>query len=420
MDYKDYYAILGIPKTATQAEIKKAYRKLARELHPDTNKDPGAEKRFKEANEAHAVLADPEKRKQYDELGANWQAYQNTGYGSGGSSDWAGFGGAPGGTRWTYRSASPDEMGGFSDFFRQFFAGGATGASGGSPFGSAGGFVDLGGSARARSIPSAQATAEVTLAEVVTGAERMVNVNGRRLHVKIPAGVSDGSKVKLSGALDGGDLVINVKVQPDARFQRDGTELRVDVPLTLSEALLGAEIPVPTPTGSVKLRIRPNTQNGQEIRVKNRGLPKRGSAQKGDLVVTTRVVLPKLSDEARDRLAEVLATEPQPDPRGDSDTDATDRFTQRATEAIVSAQQLAEAEGHPQLEVAHLLLVLVEQPDGVVPAVLNRLGINPATWRGHFGRRSTGFRRSAAQHSSCSSPTRPAGSSAMRTRCRSA
>ena len=321
MEYKDYYAILGVPKTASQAEIKKAYRKLARELHPDTNKDPAAEKRFKDANEAHAVLADPEKRKQYDELGANWQAYQQAGFGSGGATDWAGFGGAPGGTRWTYRTASADEMGGFSDFFRQFFGGAAT--SGGSPFGGAtgGGFeyVDLsdlaGGGRRARAIPSVQATADVTLAEVATGAERMVNVNGKRLHVKIPAGVGDGSKVKLSGAVDGGDLVITVRVRPDPRFERDGSDLRTELPLTLAEALLGAEVPVRTPTGSVKLRIRPNTQNGQEIRVKNRGLPKRGSSQKGDLVVTTRVVLPRLDDEARASLEPILAATPQPDPR---------------------------------------------------------------------------------------------------------
>src|SRR5687767_7068961 len=322
MEYKDYYAILGVPKTASQAEIKKAYRKLARELHPDTNKDPAAEKRFKDANEAHAVLADPEKRKQYDELGANWQAYQQAGFGSGGATDWAGFGGAPGGTRWSYRTASADEMGGFSDFFRQFFGGGNA-ASGGSPFGGAtgGGFeyVDLsdlaGGGRRARAIPSVQATADVTLAEVATGAERMVNVNGKRLHVKIPAGVGDGSKVKLSGAVDGGDLVITVRVQPDPRFERDGSDLRTELPLTLAEALLGSEVPVRTPTGSVKLRIRPNTQNGQEIRVKNRGLPKRGSSQKGDLVVTARVVLPRLDDEARASLEPILAATPQPDPR---------------------------------------------------------------------------------------------------------
>jgi len=330
MEYKDYYAILGVPKTATQAEIKKAYRKLARELHPDTNKDPAAEKRFKDANEAHAVLADAAKRKQYDELGANWQAYQQAGFGSGGATDWAGFGGAPGGTRWTYRTsggsgATAEDLGGFSDFFRQFFGGAAAGG-GSSPFGGGGGagsggfeYVDLSDlTGRGRSRPStqsAQATAEVTLAEVATGAERMVNVNGRRLHVKIPPGVTDGSKVKLSGAVDGGDLVITVRTRSDPRFERSGADLRTELPLSLAEAVNGAEVPVRTPTGAVKLRVRPNTQNGQEIRLKGRGLPKRGSSEKGDLVVTTRVVLPRLDDEARAALARLLEAHPQPDPR---------------------------------------------------------------------------------------------------------
>lgn len=328
MEYKDYYAVLGVPKTATQAEIKKAYRRLARELHPDTNRDPAAEKRFKDANEAHAVLADPEKRKQYDELGVNWQAYQQAGFGSGGATDWAGFGGAPGGTRWTYRTgggASAEDLGGFSDFFRQFFGGAA--AAGGRPVGGGGGagagaggfeYVDLSnlagrGRSRAAAAPSAQATAEVTLAEVATGAERMVNVNGRRLHVKIPPGVADGSKVKLSGAVDGGDLVITVRAKPDPRFERVGADLRTELPLTLAEAMLGAEVPVPTPTGTVKLRVRPNTQNGQEIRLTGRGLPKRGSRDRGDLVVTTRVVLPKLDDEQRAALGRLLAADPAPE-----------------------------------------------------------------------------------------------------------
>lgn len=341
MEYKDYYAILGVPKTASQAEVKKAYRRLARELHPDRNPgDAAAEKRFKDANEAHAVLADAEKRKRYDELGANWQAYEQAGYGSGGATDWAGFGGAPGGTQWTYRTTSGDDLGGFSDFFRAFFGGAGPGGAagggfgggpaGGSPFGGGGfEFVDLsdlagggarrtprGGTAagRGRTRPAAEATAEVTLAEVARGAERVVDVNGRRLQVKIPAGVSDGSKIRLSGAVDGGDLVIDVRVQPDGRFVRDGADLRAEIPLTLAEALLGAEVPVPTPTGSVKLRIRPNTQNGQEIRLAGRGLPKRGGGR-GDLIVTARVVLPTLDEDARADLERFATAHPQRNPR---------------------------------------------------------------------------------------------------------
>ena len=341
MEYKDYYATLGVPKSASQADIKKAYRKLARELHPDTNTDPAAERRFKDANEAHAVLSDPEKRRQYDELGANWQAYQQAGFGSDGATDWAGFGGAPGGTRWTYRTtATADDLGGFSDFFRQFFGGGAAGSAagaggagggfgggnGGSRFRTAGGggfeFVDLSDfgtgarpGARGGATPAAETTAEVTLAEVATGAERMVNVNGRRLHVKIPPGVTDGSRVKLSGAVDGGDLLITVRVKEDPGFRRDGADLRTELPLTLSQALRGAEVPVATPGGTVKLRIRPNTQNGQEIRLKGRGLPKRGSTERGDLVVTTKVVLPALDEATREEVARLLDAHAQSDPR---------------------------------------------------------------------------------------------------------
>jgi len=325
MEYKDYYAVLGVPKAASKADIKKAFRKLARELHPDRNPgDASAEKRFKDANEAHAVLSDAGKRKRYDELGANWQAYEQGGPGSGGAADWAGFGGAPTGTHGGYRTAPSDDLGGFSEFFRQFF--GTSGSQGGAVFrGSQGGqsggfeFIDLsdlgGGGTRARAIPTAEATAEVTLAEVIRGAERLVNVNGKRLQVRIPPGVTDGSKVRLRGAVDGGDLVIKVRVEPDLRFVRHGADLHVELPLTLAEALLGGEVPVPTPTGSVKLRIRPNTQNGQEIHIAGRGLPKRSGGSNGDLVVRTRVVLPKLDDEARADFKRIASTHPQPNPR---------------------------------------------------------------------------------------------------------
>jgi curved DNA-binding protein len=336
MEYKDYYQVLGVPKTATQAEIKKAYRRLARELHPDKNPgDATAERRFKDVNEAQAVLSDPEKRTRYDELGANWQAYENAGFG-GGATDWAGFGGAPGGTRWEYRRVNAEDLGGFSDFFRSFFGGDAFSpgpTAAGSSAGGGGGFEQLFefGDARTgtRTIrrstaaaPLAQATAEVTLAEVARGAERMVNVDGRTLQVKIPPGVADGAKIKLrGGGVRGGegpagDLVILVRVKPDPRFERRGADLVTELPVTLAEALLGAEVPVPTPTGSVKLRIRPNTQNGQEIHIRGRGLPKRGG-EKGDLIVRTKVVLPTLDEAAREELAKILGEHPQPDPRRD-------------------------------------------------------------------------------------------------------
>lgn len=327
MEYKDYYAVLGVPKTATSAEIKKAYRRLARELHPDRN--PGnadAEQRFKEANEAHAVLSDPEQRRRYDELGANWQAYEGAGF-PGGATDWAGFGGAPGGMRWETRQVNAEDLGGFSDFFRAFFGGGATPGAGGraapGQFEQVFDFGSLGGAASgaARRPAEAHATAEVTLAEVARGAERMVGVDGRRLQVAIPAGVTDGAKIRLRGALKGagggGDVVITVRVLPDARFERHGADLLTEVALTLAEALLGAEVPVPTPTGSVKLRVRPNTQNGQEIHIAGRGLPKRGRGAdgRGDLIVRARVLLPTLDEQAREEIATVLGKHPQADPR---------------------------------------------------------------------------------------------------------
>ena len=325
MEYKDYYATLGVPKTASQADIKKAYRRLARELHPDRNKSADAERRFKELNEANAVLSDPEKRKQYDELGANWQAYQQAGFG-GGATDWSAFGGAPGGARWTYRRVTPEEMddlGGFSDFFRTFFGEGAFGGSRGTRGArSGGGFVDLGefgdlqgfsdpgargrgGAARRRTAELATAETEVSLADVMQGATRTISIDGRRLEARIPPGVRDGARIRLRGAVPSenggpaGDLLITVRVRNDPRFTIEGSDLVTSVDVPLATAVLGGEVSVPTPTGSLKLRIRPNTQNGQEIRVAGRGVPRGSGDARGDLVVRTRVTLPRLDEAAR-------------------------------------------------------------------------------------------------------------------------
>ncbi|MDQ5841725.1 MAG: J domain-containing protein [Chloroflexota bacterium] len=317
MEYRDYYQVLGVPKTASAAEIKKAYRRLARELHPDRNPgDADAERRFKEANEAHAVLSDPEKRKRFDELGANWQAYQQAGFDPNQAGDWSAFGGVPGGMRWTVRTAGADDLGGFSDFFRMFFGDGPMGAGAAGAAGAPGAaFGDLGSFATgSRSLRPARAegTVDVTLAEVARGTQRTVAIDRRRLQVKIPPGVSDGARIRLRD--DG--VTLTVRVKPDPRFTRDGANLATELPLSLPEALLGAEVPVPTLNGKVKLRIRPNTQNGQVIKIPGRGLPKRGHPdQRGDLLVTARVVLPELDDDARAEFERFATAHPQQDPR---------------------------------------------------------------------------------------------------------
>jgi curved DNA-binding protein len=224
--------------------------------------------------------------------------------------------------RWTVRTATADDLGDFSDFFRVFFGdgpmgAGSAGAGSGSPFGTGfgGSFGDLGSfQTTTQPLPRAEAhgTVEVTLAEVAKGTERTVAVDGRRLQVKIPAGVADRAKIRLR---DQG-VTLTVKVKPDPRFTRDGADLSTTVPVTLAEALLGAEVPVPSLNEKVKLRIRPNTQNGQVITVRGRGLPKRGKpGERGELHVTIRAVLPHLDEPARDEFRAFSEGHPQPDPR---------------------------------------------------------------------------------------------------------
>ncbi len=343
MEFKDYYATLGVPRTASQAEIKKAFRKLARESHPDRNPgDEAAERRFKDVNEANEVLSDPEKRKLYDQLGSNWETYARAGAGAGagaGSPFGAGgFAGFPGGVRYEFRSGG--DASGFSDFFNMFFGGAAEGyetttrgsgrtrtrrsASAGDP-----GFEDilsgmgLGGRSATGRSPVArppgpiEVEAEVTLEEAFHGAKRLLDVDGRRLEVSIPRGVTGGSRVRLKGqAPGGGDLVVVVRVAPHPVFTRKGRDLEREIPITLAEALLGGPVPVPTLKGRVLLTIPPGTQNGRRFRLARQGMPALRGDAVGDLYVRARVVLPTdLSTDATAAGRAFLDLVDQPDPR---------------------------------------------------------------------------------------------------------
>jgi DnaJ-class molecular chaperone len=383
MEYQDYYDTLGVGRTATQAEIKKAFRKLAREHHPD--KKPGdktAEQRFKQINEANAVLSDPDKRKKYDRLGKDWEAYSRAGvdpdaagspYAAGGP--FGGFGGAGGGARsgsgrsgnvrYEFRTGGGD-AGDFSDFFRVFFGdeepvvSGSTGGRGsrptgglsfedilsqmgvdsdGSPAGgrgggtagrvgqqrgTAGGRTSAtgrgGGGTRTATTEAgvtAEAVAEITLEEAYHGTTRRVEIDGRRLEVKIPRGADNGTRIKLSGqGPGGGDLVVVTKVRPHPVFTRRGADLERELPITLEEALLGAEVPVTTLKGKVLLKIPPGTQNGHRFRLKGQGMPRLKGDGHGDLYARARVVLPSKLDEKAEAAARALFDlVKQPDPR---------------------------------------------------------------------------------------------------------
>lgn len=363
MEYRDYYEILGVPRSASQADIKKAFRKLARAHHPDRNPgDAAAEKRFKDVNEAHAVLSDPDKRKQYDLLGANWERYQQAGGGQaadpfGPGGPFAGFGGPGAGNRtgqagnirYEFRTSGTGDPG-FSDFFRMFFSGAAAGTQAGrsgtggggpsledilgemsrGPNGGAGGARPAGGRASGRPASRAEtqrqgtarrseveAPAELTLEEAFHGTQRLVEVEGRRYEVQIPRGVDTGSRIRLSGrGPDGQDLVVTVRLRPHAVYTRRGADLERELPVTLREALLGAEIPVTTLKGRILLTIPAGTQGGRTFRLTGQGMPKMKGGGAGDLYLRVRVVLPTaLSDQARDAATAFLDQVDQPDPR---------------------------------------------------------------------------------------------------------
>ena len=288
---KDFYKILGVAKDASEADIKKIYRKLARQYHPDSNPgDAKAEAKFKEISEAFSVLSDPEQRKEYDAVRA-----------------------MGGGARFT--AGGPGGAGGFEDVFSNLFGGGR-----GFPGGFGGGF-DFGPT------PGVDLTARTSIdfIDSIKGATIKLSLQGMEpLNVKIPAGVLDGQKIKLRGkgrpspnGGPSGDLIVTVRVKPHPVFIRDGANLRVTVPVTFTEAALGATIQVPTLGGEpVKLKIQPGTPNGRVLRIQGRGVQAGNSM--GDLLATVEVAVPShLSEKAKKALQDFQEVMPLDDPRAE-------------------------------------------------------------------------------------------------------
>lgn len=295
--FRDYYEVLGVPRGASDEAIRSAYRKLARENHPDVNKDPGAEDRFKEVSEAYEVLRDPEKREKYERLGANWKAGEDV---SGASGFGGGFAGGDG--------QGFGDGDGFSDFFESFF-GGRRGASGGFA-----GFSMRGG--------DQEATIDVTLEEAARGGKQRISLaDGRDFEVQIPPGVRDGQKIRLSGqggegASGGpaGDLYLRVRIKRHPRFRREGDDLVVEIPVAPWEAALGATVPVPTLDGSARVKVPAGSSSGRRLRLRGEGMPGPGG-RKGDLYASVKVVVPKVLEKRERELFEELAAVSRFDPR---------------------------------------------------------------------------------------------------------
>ncbi len=311
MEYRDYYEILGVGKKASDKELKSAFRKLARKHHPDVNPDdPKAEERFKEVNEAYEVLGDPEKRQKYDQLGADWRRWQQTG-GRPGDFNWGQWSNGANGQHANVRYANPEDLGDlfggnspFSDFFTSIFGSMGRGPQS-NDFG-ANGFDYRPQSQRGQDF---EHEVEINLTEVYHGTTRLLNKDGRRLEVKIPAGAKTGTRVRIRGegsnGLNGGEaghLYLKVKVGPDVRFERKDDDLHVTVPLDLYTAVLGGEVRVPTLVGEINLKIPAGSQNGQKFRLRGKGMPKLNKRHEyGDLYAQLNVRLPSnLSSKQRE------------------------------------------------------------------------------------------------------------------------
>jgi len=290
VEYKDYYKILGVEKTASKEEIKKQYKKLARKYHPDVN--PGnkeAEEKFKAINEANEVLSDDEKRQKYDTLGADWKRYEQAGGPHGGfNQQYGGNGG--------HQTYSGDFGGGdFSDFFSSIFG-------------------NMGGGGRRRTSMASKgqdysAELSLTLEEAYQGGKKTITVNGKNLRITIKPGVEDGQNIRLKGnggpGLQGGengDLYITLRLAPDPRFTRQGNDLHVDLSAPVYLAALGGETVVNTLNGQLKIRLKPNTQNNTRLRLKGKGFPVYNQdGQFGDLYVKVNLQLPEnLTDQEKE------------------------------------------------------------------------------------------------------------------------
>ena len=296
MDYKDYYKILGVPKSASEADVKRAYRKLARDHHPDRHPgDKKAEERFKEINEAYEVLGDPEKRRTYDQLGSRYQ-------------EWQRMGGDPRGFNWGQGNVRVEDLndlfgGQFSDFFTSIFGGDAA----------------RGRRANVRGRDVEQ-NVEISLDEAFHGATLTFQKNGKHVEVKIPPGVKTGSRVRVAGeggagAGSGpkGDLYLVVNVRPHPRFKRDGDDLSLEMPIDLYTAVLGGEASVQTFDGALSLKIPPETQDGRTFKLRGQGMPHlREPGGRGDLLVKVHVRIPQdLSPEEKRLFSELARLRPR-------------------------------------------------------------------------------------------------------------
>jgi curved DNA-binding protein len=299
MDYKDYYKTLGVERNASEDDIRKAYRKLAMQYHPDRNpNDKQAEERFKEINEAYQVLSDPQKRTHYDRLGSDYSTWQQRG--APGDFNWDQYGGYPGGVRVEYNGDIDDLFGGaggFSDFFRTIFGRGAEGMGTGT-----------GARTRTRQQPQGyQQELEISLEEAYQGTTRVLQSDDKQKQVRIPAGVRTGSKVRVAGAGPNGlDLYLIIDVREDPRFERRGNDLHTSATVNVFTAILGGEADVETLNGKVKLNIPAGTQPEQVFRLAGRGMPSvKNANEKGDLYVRLKVQIPKyLSPKQRELLEE--------------------------------------------------------------------------------------------------------------------